>query len=66
MTNRDEVDPDADLRMLGLGSLRLVALIVDIEATLGVSFPAVWMRDETFRNIRAMVQAIEALQREPA
>ena len=56
-------DPDADLSDLGLESLTLVSLVVDLESTFEVVFPERMMDVETFRTVRTVAQAVQAARR---
>ncbi|MGH3185686.1 MAG: phosphopantetheine-binding protein [Streptosporangiaceae bacterium] len=55
------VDPQVDLGALGLGSVELAVLIVDLEGTFGVEFPEHMLVPETFRTAGTVVGAIAAL-----
>jgi acyl carrier protein len=52
--------PDADLALLGLDSLELTELIVDLETSLAFEFPADLLDPATFRTVRSIASAVEA------
>ncbi|MEO3890695.1 phosphopantetheine-binding protein [Nonomuraea sp. B5E05] len=56
------VSPDTALSDLGFGSLGLVALMVDVEESLSLSFPSEMINPETFRSIRSMAEAVVTLR----
>ncbi|MEU5646350.1 phosphopantetheine-binding protein [Streptomyces milbemycinicus] len=56
-----ELDPDADLSSLGLTSLGVAGLLVDLEASLSVRFPEDAVTPEVFRTIRTLTDAVRAL-----
>src|SRR6266540_1235396 len=55
-------DPDADLTDLGLDSLGLAGLIVDLETTFCVVFPEELLVPETLRTVHTVAAALAALQ----
>jgi acyl carrier protein len=59
---RDQLrDPDSELRTLGLDSLRVVAFMVDLEATCDITFPAELLVPDTFHSIRTVATAVASL-----
>lgn len=54
-------DPDADLSSLGLDSLAVVRLVVDLERELLLEFPADALEPATFRTVNSIVATIRAL-----
>ncbi|MFH8682969.1 phosphopantetheine-binding protein [Streptomyces lydicus] len=58
--------PDAPLPEHGFDSLRVVRLLVDLEETLGVTFPSDAVTAETFRSIRAITDVLTASGAAPA
>ncbi|MGW4949510.1 phosphopantetheine-binding protein [Streptomyces parvulus] len=50
--------PDQELRDLGLGSLELVGLLVEIEDAFSVRLPADVMHQATFRSVRTLTAAL--------
>jgi acyl carrier protein len=46
----------------GLDSLALVALVVDLEQTFAVQFPAELMNADTFQTPRSVAEAMRALR----
>lgn len=62
-TSVDAVDdPDADLRSLGLTSLKSVQFLLSLERTLDVSFPEHLLDAETFRTPRSVAAAVSGLR----
>ncbi len=55
-------DPEADLFAAGLTSLALVALIVDLEAELSISFPVDFLDSGRFRSAATIAEAVRALR----
>jgi acyl carrier protein len=53
---------DTPLADLGLDSLQLASLIVDLEASFKISFPAAMLSHDVFRTIRTVSAAVAALQ----
>ena len=47
-------DADADLRAAGLDSIRVVALLVDVEGEFGVRFPSEHVTPATFESVRSL------------
>jgi len=54
-----EVDPEADLRSLGLDSMKSVALIVDLEETFGIIFDDDELIFEYFSTCNKIVERVE-------
>lgn len=54
-------DPDADLSTAGLGSLGTVEFLLDLEASLGIEFPADRIDGETFRSLRSVAASVRAV-----
>ncbi|WP_052845421.1 acyl carrier protein [Streptomyces sp. NRRL S-31] len=54
-------DPDTGLHDRGVDSLGIVGLIVDIERTLGVRFPAALITADTFASVRSVAAAVHGL-----
>lgn len=54
-------DPDRPLTDLGLGSLAVVGLLVDLEETLGVRFGPELLDERTFRSVRTVTEAVRTL-----
>jgi acyl carrier protein len=61
-TPRPPVGGDAALADLGLDSLTVVRLMVDIESKLGVRFPSEMIDAETFRTVGTIADAVRALR----
>ncbi|KUN16126.1 MULTISPECIES: phosphopantetheine-binding protein [Streptomyces] len=59
-------DPDAELTAAGLESLLVVALLVDLEQELSVTFPAELIQWDTFRSVRSISRAVAGLRPAPA
>ena len=57
----EEVAPDADLRDLGVDSMRAIHLVVDVENTFGIRFPDELLTRETFRTPLTLATAIHGL-----
>jgi acyl carrier protein len=57
----DPVAPDADLRDLGVDSMRAIHLVVDIERTFDIRFPDELLTRETFRTPLTLASAIDGL-----
>jgi acyl carrier protein len=55
--------PDSELNSLGLGSLELVSLLVALENTFSVRFPADVMHRSTFRSVRTITEALQVTLR---
>ncbi|NRQ33074.1 hypothetical protein HII36_14665 [Nonomuraea sp. NN258] len=60
------VGPDTALSDLGFGSLRMVALMVDVEENLSVSFPSEMINAQTFRTVRSVADAVAKLLSTPS
>ncbi len=56
-------DADTELTALGLDSLALVALIVDLEKTFAVVFPSDALEPKTFHTARTIADAVNAIRR---
>jgi acyl carrier protein len=56
------VSGDADLRSLGLDSMRVVQLLLEIEGRLGVEIPDEKLVTDTFRTINLIVAAVESVR----
>lgn len=54
-------DPDTGLHDRGVDSLGIASLIVDIERTLGVRFPAALITADTFASVRSVAAAVRGL-----
>lgn len=54
-------DPDRTLTSLGLGSLQIVGLLIDIESRFGVRLPAEMIDSATFHSTRTVADAVHAL-----
>lgn len=57
----DPVPLDADLRELGVDSMRAIHLVVDIERTFQVQFPDDLLTRDTFRSAISLAAAVGAL-----
>ncbi|MFE5140014.1 phosphopantetheine-binding protein [Streptomyces fagopyri] len=55
--------PDSELHTLRLGSLELVSLLVALEDTFSVRFPADAMHRDTFESVRTITEALRATLR---
>lgn len=55
-------DPESSLYELGLDSLAIVALIVDLEKTFSISFPAQMISSEVFGTANSAAAAVAELQ----
>ncbi|MCF3120534.1 acyl carrier protein [Streptomyces arenae] len=53
--------PDTPLTDRGVDSLTIAALIVDIEQTFGVRFPADLITADTFTSVRTLATAVRGL-----
>ncbi|MEU4772785.1 phosphopantetheine-binding protein [Micromonospora sp. NPDC023644] len=58
-------DPHADLAALGVDSVALVELIVQLEEAYSISFPSTMLDRSTFRSVSSIVDAVTTL-RQPA
>ncbi|MEU5208676.1 phosphopantetheine-binding protein [Streptomyces sp. NPDC020742] len=58
--------PDAPLAAHGFDSLCVVRLLVDLEETLGVTFPSDAVSAETFRSVRSITDALRTAGTGPA
>ncbi|MFD9389281.1 phosphopantetheine-binding protein [Streptomyces sp. NPDC060000] len=54
-------DPDTELSSLGLTSLGVAGLLVDLEAAFSLEFPADTVTPEVFRTIRTLTDAVRTL-----
>ncbi|MDN0197620.1 phosphopantetheine-binding protein [Streptomyces sp. S.PNR 29] len=57
------VGGDVDLRSLGLESMRVVQILVEIEKRFGVEVPDEMLVPETFRTIDSIVAALASVRR---
>jgi acyl carrier protein/quercetin dioxygenase-like cupin family protein len=66
-TGDDEAlaDPDADLAALGVDSVAVVELIVQLEKVYSISFPSAMLDRSTFRSVASVADAV-ATVRQPA
>jgi acyl carrier protein len=55
-------DPDAEFVAVGLCSLELVELMLEVETAMGIEFPPELMNAETFRTPRTLAAAIAGLR----
>ncbi|GAA2520447.1 acyl carrier protein [Winogradskya humida] len=62
-TGDDGADLDTPLRDRGVDSLTVAGVIVDIERTFGVRFPAALITADTFTSVRSVAAAVEELTR---
>lgn len=60
--DRAVTNADVELRDAGLESLELVALMVELEAELGISFPSALMDATTFRTPGSIARAVRMLR----
>jgi acyl carrier protein len=58
-------DPDLELTSIGFDSLKKVCLLLDLERSLGVRFPATMIDAENFRTLRTVADSIRALKDSP-
>ncbi len=58
-------DPDAALVDMGFDSLKMVALILDIERRLGVRFDSDFLISENFATLRAAADTVGRARRGP-
>ncbi|MCQ8188161.1 phosphopantetheine-binding protein [Streptomyces rugosispiralis] len=56
-----DLDPDAELSSLGVSSLGVAGLIVDLEETLTFRFPDDAVTPEVFRTIRTLTDTVRTL-----
>jgi acyl carrier protein len=54
--------PDVDLRSIGLGSLKMVEFMVDLERSFAVRFPEAMVDTATFRTPRTIAEAITTIR----
>jgi len=59
--DRPTIDPDQELRDLGLDSMVAIDLLLDLEQTFQITFPDAQIRAETFRSLRTLEAHIAAL-----
>ncbi|MCD0451616.1 phosphopantetheine-binding protein [Actinocorallia sp. API 0066] len=52
------IDPDAPLSGLGLDSIAVVSLMVELERRRGVTLPAELVNRATFRSVRTLTEAV--------
>jgi acyl carrier protein len=57
--------PDADLRAIGLDSIRIVALLVDVEHEFSLRVPQERIVPETFASVRSLHEALSAVATKP-
>lgn len=57
-----EITADADLRNVGINSLKLIGLILELESEFCVKFPDEMLTAETFRTLRDIETAVAYLQ----
>ena len=57
------IDPDQDLRDVGLDSMVAIDLLLDLEERFQITFPDELIRAETFRSPRTLEAQIRGLQR---
>ncbi len=55
---------DDELAGLGIGSLELVGLILDVEQTFSIAYPAELMDGSTFRTARSIAESVVRLRPE--
>jgi acyl carrier protein len=60
----DELLESLELVALGLNSVSAINLLLDIEETFGVTFPASMLNEDTFRSVGSLRHALETLHRE--
>lgn len=63
MKDGERLDPDADLRSLGLDSLAALTLLFGLEEELGVTLPDDLMVEHTFSTSGALAGAFDAALR---
>ncbi|WP_405847042.1 phosphopantetheine-binding protein [Streptomyces sp. NBC_01518] len=56
------IDGAAELQSLGLNSMQLVQILVDIEELFGVEIPDELLAAGTFRTIESIVAAVKSAQ----
>ncbi|MBB6547371.1 phosphopantetheine-binding protein [Nonomuraea rubra] len=57
----EELDPDADLSVSGLTSLRMVELMTELEERLSIEFPDEMIEPGTFRTARSLTDSVRSL-----
>ncbi|MDO0928877.1 phosphopantetheine-binding protein [Streptomyces sp. TG1A-8] len=57
-----DLDPDTELSALGLTSLGVAGLLVDLEAAFDVRFPADAVTPEVFRTLATLTETVRALR----
>ncbi|MEU1662207.1 acyl carrier protein [Streptomyces sparsogenes] len=60
-----ELDPDTELSALGVTSLGVAGLLVDLEETFSLRFPADAVTPEVFRTVRTLTDAVRPLVAPP-
>jgi len=55
-------DPDASLSALGVGSLEMVCLMLDLEQSFSIEFPDHMIDAETFSSVGTIADAVRALR----
>ena len=59
-----KITPDTDLQRAGLDSMRMVALLVEVERAFGIDFPADAISQATFSSIRELHRVIAGCRTE--
>lgn len=57
------LDPEQTLQSLGVTSLAIVHIVVDLEAGYGIQVPDEMMTTEVFATPRSLWEAVDSLQR---
>lgn len=57
----EEVNPNQELRSLGLDSMSSIDLLFDIEDTYGVTVPEEYMTEETFSTAQSLWTVVQTL-----
>jgi len=55
------IDPDAELRELGLDSMTAIALLLDLEQAFSITFPDEMLEADTFRTAATLRAALDRL-----
>ncbi|WP_160395205.1 phosphopantetheine-binding protein [Paenibacillus sp. MMS18-CY102] len=58
----DEIDPEEELVSLGLDSLKVINLVLDLEDAFGIEFPDRYLNEETFRTSISLWNTITAIK----
>lgn len=61
LLGEDPLSPDSSLADMGLDSLALVALLVDLESQFDVMFPDELLNQETFKTAGSLWEVVEGL-----